>query len=128
MVRSLINCMPRSAPFRPRSAPWSCFTSTALLIGRFPKWWASQNRTWASVSIASSANLRRQLRSLAMDPEKLREAGQSQRGGSQIQIDADALMREVRRNQQSFRATIFWRDFREILAALVVLVAVSLDV
>jgi hypothetical protein len=63
-----------------------------------------------------------------MDPEKLRQAWQSQPSGSQIHIDADVLVREVRRNQQSFRATIFWRDFREILAAAFVVVAVSLHV
>lgn len=63
-----------------------------------------------------------------MDPEKLRQAWQSQPSGSQIRIDADVLMREVRRNQHSFRATIFWRDFREIFAAIAVLVVVFLDV
>ncbi len=63
-----------------------------------------------------------------MDPEKLRQAWQSQPAGAQIHIDADGLIREVRRNQQGFRATIFWRDLREISAAFVVLVVVSLDV
>ncbi len=63
-----------------------------------------------------------------MDPEKLQQAWQSQPGGSQIHVDADALIKEVRRKQQSFRATILWRDFREILAAFCVMVAVSLDV
>ena len=63
-----------------------------------------------------------------MDPEKLQQAWQSQPGGSQIHIDADVLIREVRRNQHSFKATIFWRDLREISAAVVVLVVVSLDV
>ena len=63
-----------------------------------------------------------------MDLEKLREAWRSQPGGGQIRIDADVLVREVRRNQQSFRATIFWRDVREVLAAVVVMAWVSLDV
>ena len=63
-----------------------------------------------------------------MDPEKLRQAWQSQPGGAQIRIDADVLVREVRRNQQGFRATIFWRDFREIFVALIVMVSVSLHV
>jgi hypothetical protein len=63
-----------------------------------------------------------------MDPERLRQAWQSQPGGSQIHIDADVLIRDVRRNQQSFRTTILWRDFREILAAFCVMLVVSLDV
>jgi len=63
-----------------------------------------------------------------MDPEKLQQAWQSQPSGSQIHIDADVLMREVRHNQQSFRVTIFWRDCREIFVAMIVLVVVSLDV
>ena len=63
-----------------------------------------------------------------MDPEKLRQAWQSQPGGAQIRIDADVLVREVRRNQQGFKTTIFWRDFREIFAALMVIVFVSVDV
>ena len=63
-----------------------------------------------------------------MDPEKLRQTWQSQPSGSQIHIDTDVLIREVRRNQQGFRATIFWRDFREIFAALFVVVGNSLFV
>ena len=61
-----------------------------------------------------------------MDPEKLRQVWQAQPGGSQIRIDADVLIREVRRNQQSFRASIFWRDFREIFVALLIAVGNSL--
>ena len=63
-----------------------------------------------------------------MGPEKLQQAWQSQPSGSQIRIDADVLISEVRRNQLSFRATIFWRDFRELLAAVFVIVAVSVHV
>ena len=63
-----------------------------------------------------------------MDPEKLQQAWQSQPSGSQIRIDADVLISEVRRNQLNFRATIFWRDFRELFAALFVIVAVSVHV
>lgn len=63
-----------------------------------------------------------------MDPEQLRQAWQSQPSGSQLHIDADVLIREVRRNQQGFRATIFWRDVREILVALLIIVATSLHV
>ena len=63
-----------------------------------------------------------------MDPEKLKQTWQSQPGGAQIRIDADVLIREVRRNQHSFRTTIFWRDFREIGVALIALIAVSVDV
>ena len=33
-------------------------------------------------------------------------------------IDADVLLKEVRRKQRQFRATIFWRDVREVGVAL----------
>lgn len=63
-----------------------------------------------------------------MDPEKLQQAWESQPSGSQIHVDADVLIREVRRKQQSFLATIFWRDFREILAAALIVVGNTLFV
>jgi hypothetical protein len=49
-----------------------------------------------------------------MNFETLQKAWQSQDAGAKMTIDADVLLKEVRRNQQQFRAMIFWRDVREI--------------
>ena len=49
----------------------------------------------------------------------LQKAWQSQDAGAKVTINADVLLKEVRRNQRQFRATIFWRDVREVgVAAL----------
>ena len=52
-----------------------------------------------------------------MNLDELQQAWQSQDAGRQVRIDAGLLLKAVRRNQRSFKATIFWRDFREIIAA-----------
>jgi hypothetical protein len=39
---------------------------------------------------------------------------------SKLTIDTDMLIKEVKRNKTSFESTIFWRDFREVTAAVVV--------
>jgi CubicO group peptidase (beta-lactamase class C family) len=49
-----------------------------------------------------------------MNFEDLQKAWQSQNAGAKVTINADLLMKEVRRNQRRFRATIFWRDVREV--------------
>ena len=49
-----------------------------------------------------------------MNFEELQEAWQSQDTGAKVTIRADALLKEVRRKQKQFRATIFWRDVREV--------------
>lgn len=49
-----------------------------------------------------------------MDFEDLQKAWQSQNAGAKVTINADLLMKEVRRNQREFRATIFGRDVREV--------------
>jgi hypothetical protein len=49
-----------------------------------------------------------------MEFDELQKAWNSQSSGATVTLDADALLKVVRRNQQSFRATIFWRDAREI--------------
>jgi lipopolysaccharide export LptBFGC system permease protein LptF len=49
-----------------------------------------------------------------MNFEHLQKAWQSQDASAKVTINADALLKEVRRNQQQFRATIFWRDVREV--------------
>jgi len=49
-----------------------------------------------------------------MDFEDFQKAWQAQDAGAQVTIDAQVLLREVRRNAEQFRATIFWRDVREV--------------
>jgi hypothetical protein len=56
-----------------------------------------------------------------MNPDKFQAAWQSQPAGRELGINADLLLREVQHNQRSFRAKIFWRDLREILAAALVI-------
>jgi CubicO group peptidase (beta-lactamase class C family) len=54
-----------------------------------------------------------------MSLDELQRVWQTQKIGPRVEIDADMLLRELRRNQRSFRTTIFWRDFREVAVALV---------
>lgn len=54
-----------------------------------------------------------------MNFEDFQKAWQAQDAAAKVTIDADVLLKEVRRNQQSFRRTIFWRDVREIGVAAV---------
>jgi Na+/proline symporter len=49
-----------------------------------------------------------------MNIETLQKAWQSQDASAKVTINTDVLLNEVRRNQQQFRATIFWRDVREV--------------
>ncbi|MCC6491372.1 MAG: hypothetical protein IT364_28035 [Candidatus Hydrogenedentes bacterium] len=56
-----------------------------------------------------------------MSPDKFQEAWQAESAKSRITIDASLLLKEVQRSQQDLRATIFWRDFREVGVALVML-------
>ena len=48
-----------------------------------------------------------------MNFDDLQKSWQSQDPAKKISINADALLAEVRRKQQSFRRTILWRDLRE---------------
>lgn len=50
-----------------------------------------------------------------MNFDELQQAWQSQGAGRRITINADLLLREVRRNQRSFDRAVFWRDVREIV-------------
>jgi hypothetical protein len=54
-----------------------------------------------------------------MNPDDLQQAWQAQAAQSRLTIDAELLLKEVRRNQRHFTATIFWRDVREVGTALV---------
>jgi hypothetical protein len=54
-----------------------------------------------------------------MNPDDFKQAWQTQTAQTRLTIDADLLLQEVRRNQRYFAAMIFWRDVREVGAALV---------
>lgn len=56
-----------------------------------------------------------------MDPDKYQQAWQAHASQTRVTIDAELLLKEVQRNQRKFRATIFWRDCREIGIALLLL-------
>jgi phosphoglycerol transferase MdoB-like AlkP superfamily enzyme len=49
-----------------------------------------------------------------MNFEDLQKTWQSQDASAKVTINADVLLKEVRRNQQQFQAMIFWRDVREV--------------
>src|ERR1017187_5670619 len=49
-----------------------------------------------------------------MNFEDLQQAWQSQDASAKVTINADVLLKEVRRNQQHFWVTIIWRDVREV--------------
>jgi CubicO group peptidase (beta-lactamase class C family) len=54
-----------------------------------------------------------------MNPDTLKEAWRAQTAQTRLTIDADLLLNEVRRNERSFKAMIFWRDLREIGVSLI---------
>ena len=49
-----------------------------------------------------------------MNPDKYQQAWQAQSSQTRVTVDADLLLKEVQRIQRTFRAMIFWRDFREV--------------
>jgi hypothetical protein len=49
-----------------------------------------------------------------MDPDNFKQAWKTQSSRTRLTIDAEVLLKEVRRNQQHFIAMIFWRDVREV--------------
>jgi hypothetical protein len=49
-----------------------------------------------------------------MNPDELKQTWQAQTSQRRLAIDADALLKEVRHKERSFRRTIFWRDVREV--------------
>jgi len=53
-----------------------------------------------------------------MNFEDMQNAWQSHDSGAKVTINADVLLKEIRRNQQQVRKTIFWRDAREIGAVV----------
>ena len=54
-----------------------------------------------------------------MNFEDFQKAWQSQDAAPKLALNADTLLKEVRRNQQNLWRTIFWRDVREVGVALV---------
>lgn len=56
-----------------------------------------------------------------MAPDNYQQAWQAQASQTRVAIDADLLLKEVQRNQQDFRATIFRRDCCEVGIALLLL-------
>jgi Na+/proline symporter len=56
-----------------------------------------------------------------MNFEDLQKAWQSQDPGAKVTINADVLLKEVRRNQQQFQAMILWRDVREVVGCLLLM-------
>jgi hypothetical protein len=53
-----------------------------------------------------------------MNPDDLKQAWETQSSQSRLTIDLDLLLKEVRRNQELLAAIIFWRDFREVGTAI----------
>lgn len=56
-----------------------------------------------------------------MDPDKYQQAWQSRLFQTRVSVDADLLLKEVRRKQREFRAMIFCRDFREVAVAVLLI-------
>lgn len=58
-----------------------------------------------------------------MEPDKYQQAWQTQSLRTRVTIDADLLREEVQREQRSLRAMIIYRDFREVIIALLMIPA-----
>src|SRR5579863_5275028 len=56
-----------------------------------------------------------------MQPDKYQQAWKAQTSGTRVTVDSDVLFKEVERSQRNFQAVIFWRDFREVGLALLML-------
>lgn len=56
-----------------------------------------------------------------MEPDKYQQAWQAHTAQTRVTVDADLLLEVVQRSQRNFRAVIFWRDFREVGIALLLL-------
>ena len=56
-----------------------------------------------------------------MDPDSLRKAWQAHSSQTHVTVDAELLLQEVQRNQQTLRAVIFRRDFLEVGLGLLML-------
>lgn len=56
-----------------------------------------------------------------MDPDKYQQAWQAQTSQTRVSVDAELLLKEVRRSERHFRVMIFWRDFREVVVSLLLI-------
>lgn len=56
-----------------------------------------------------------------MAPDNYQQAWQAQASQTRVTVDADLLLKELERNQRTFRATIFCRDLREVATALIMI-------
>ncbi len=55
------------------------------------------------------------------EPDKFQQAWQAHSSQTRVTIDAELLLKVVQRSQGRFQAMIFWRDFREVGVALVMI-------
>ena len=53
-----------------------------------------------------------------MNPDNFKQAWQTQTSQTRLTIDAELLLKELRRSQRYFAATILWRDVREVGTSL----------
>jgi hypothetical protein len=53
-----------------------------------------------------------------MDPDNFKQAWMTQSSQARLAIDAELLLKDVRRNQRCFATKIFWRDVREVGTSL----------
>ena len=51
--------------------------------------------------------------------DELQKSWQAQQSGFKLKVEPDIFLKEVRRNKQYFEYLIFWRDTREVFAALI---------
>ena len=56
-----------------------------------------------------------------MNPDDYQKAWQAQSAQPRVTINSDLLLKELQHNQRNFRITIFWRDFREVAIALLLI-------
>src|SRR5436190_11290982 len=61
------------------------------------------------------------MRNSYLEPDNYQQAWRAQSSQTRVTVDADSLLKEVQRSQGHFQAMIFWRDFREVGVALVML-------
>jgi hypothetical protein len=54
-----------------------------------------------------------------MTYNELQKTWQKDTSASRLTIDSNTLFREVKRNKESFESAIFWRDFREVAVAII---------
>lgn len=56
-----------------------------------------------------------------MSPDDYQHAWKAHTSRTHVTVDADALLKDVQRSQESFRTTIFWRDVREAGTSLLLI-------